>query len=69
MRPGGLLLFETFVHSPSGAPSGEAGINPAYVLEPGELRVAFADWEVLDYQEREQDGRWVAGLAARTTGE
>jgi len=65
LRPGGVLLLETFVRAPSGA----AAINPAYVLERGELRAAFADWEVLDYAEREREGRWVAGLAARKRGE
>jgi tellurite methyltransferase len=61
LRPGGLLLMETFVQPPSG----RADMNPAYVLQPGELRAAFADWEVLDYAEGERAGRWVAGLAAR----
>jgi SAM-dependent methyltransferase len=68
LRPGGVLLLETFVRPPDGAASGAAPVNPAYVLAPGELRAAFADWEVLDYAEREQDGRWVAGLAARNPG-
>ena len=70
LRPGGLLLMETFVQPASGPPTGgpprgAPAINPAYVLVPGELRAAFADWEILDYQESKRDGRWVAGLAAR----
>ena len=65
LRPGGLLLLETFAQASREPPTGQPAINPAYVLAPGELRAAFADWEILDYQESERDGRWVAGLAAR----
>jgi len=62
LRPGGLLIMETFVALPGRA---EPGINPAYVLQPGELRAAFADWQVLDYREGEREGRAVAGIVAR----
>lgn len=40
LRPGGLLFFETFVHQ-------EAGDTPPYLLEPGELQQAFADFEIV----------------------
>jgi tellurite methyltransferase len=40
LRPGGLLFFETFVHQ-------EAGDTPPYLLEPGELHQAFADFEIV----------------------
>ena len=40
LRPGGLLFFETFVHQ-------EAGDTPAYLLVPGELHQAFADFEIV----------------------
>jgi hypothetical protein len=62
LRPGGQLLLETFVQLPGRA---EPSINPAYVLQPGELRAAFANWEVLDYREGERGGRVVAGIMAR----
>ena len=62
LKPGGLLIMETFVHAPGGA--GPA-INPAYVLQPGELLAAFADWEVLAYREAERAGRAVASIVAR----
>ena len=67
LRPGGLFIMETFVRSPA---SEAAGVNPAFLLEPGELRAAFADWPVLDYREAEGGahgggGRLVAGLVAR----
>jgi tellurite methyltransferase len=48
LRPGGVLFFETFMRPTDGSPP---AINPAHVLEPGELRAAFADWEVLAYHE------------------
>ena len=49
LRRGGVLLYETF----SRAHVEELGkpFNPAYVLDRGELREAFADLEVLDYRE------------------
>ena len=53
LRPGGLLIMETFVHA--------AGMNPAFLLEPGELRAAVAGWEVLAYREGE-----VASVVARS---
>ncbi len=67
LRPGGLLVFETLtrdmlVDMPD--------LEPGYLLEPGELRQAFADWEVLAYREAwiqsERGSRKaVASLAAR----
>lgn len=64
LKPGGLLFFETFVWGP-----GEGG-RREFFLEPGELRQAFADWEVLHYEERPrrrdaEDKRIVAALIAR----
>lgn len=40
LRPGGLLFFETFVHK-------EVGDTPTYLLQPGELLQAFADFEIV----------------------
>lgn len=41
LKPGGLLIFETFVkHDPDLA-------RPHHYLEPGELRDAFADFEII----------------------
>lgn len=40
LRPGGLLFFETFVHT-------GAGDTPSYFLKPGELRHAFADFNIV----------------------
>lgn len=47
-RPGGIVLYETFTieQAAIGHPS-----NPAYLLQPGELRRGFADFAVLHYEE------------------
>ena len=64
LRPGGLLLFETFVHVGNGE-------VPAYFLQPSELLHAFADFEVIHYAETAVSGhrsgnmRHVAQLIAR----
>jgi len=48
LRPGGVIVFETFTTEQRklGSPS-----NPDFLLEPGELHEAFRDFELLDYQE------------------
>lgn len=43
--PGGLLVFETFLRAQAGLGHPR---NPAFLLEPGELRASFADFEVLE---------------------
>ncbi len=70
LRPGGLLLFETFsVHEIE-----ELGgdVRRAFALERGELARAFAGWEVLLYEEgvfeREEGERGLARLIARKPG-
>lgn len=69
LRPGGLLLFETFVveQLATGHPR-----NPAYVLGPNELLRLAAGLRVLAYREGpvQRDGRQVhlASLAARAAG-
>ena len=62
LRPGGLLVMETLARGPTGA---TGGANPVYLLDPGELRAAFRDWQLLDYSEGERAGRFVASLVAR----
>ncbi|MDW8270536.1 MAG: methyltransferase domain-containing protein [Anaerolineae bacterium] len=49
LRPQGLLLYTTF-HTDLLRLPGE--FNPAYLLQPGELLLTFADWELLAYEER-----------------
>ncbi len=62
LKPGGLLIMETFVRPPAGA---DPALNPAYVLQPDELRAAWADGAVLAYREGERAGRYVASIVAR----
>jgi SAM-dependent methyltransferase len=66
LRPGGLFVMETYLQPPQGpaplaAHDAGAQLNPAYLLAPGELRAAFAGWQILDEQEDER----TAGLVAR----
>jgi len=67
LRPGGLLVFETFVTEQArhGPPR-----NPAHLLEPGELPARFAGvLEVVDYREgpaqRNEKTVHIASLIAR----
>jgi len=58
LRPGGVLIYATFNASRSETHS---DVNPAYLLQPGELRTAFPGLVVTDSDER--DG--MSYLAAR----
>ena len=66
VTPGGIVVFETFLREQAqlGHPR-----NPAFLLEPGELRAAFADFDVLAEEEglAEADGEraYLARLVAR----
>jgi tellurite methyltransferase len=64
LRNGGLLLYETFTVEQLrfGKPR-----NPDYLLQPGELRHMFADWEIIHYFEgiKENPIRAVAQLITR----
>jgi tellurite methyltransferase len=67
LRSGGVLIFEsltrdTLIYRPD--------FNPDFLLAPGELRHAFADWEVLVHREGwinpgREHPRAVASLVAR----
>jgi tellurite methyltransferase len=45
LKPGGWLLFETFVQD------SRRRCNPAHTLESGELFTAFQDWNILHWME------------------
>jgi len=62
LRPGGLLVYETFTRAQArrGKPT-----NPAFLLEPGELRVLTRGLAVVDEREGEFDGRDVASIVCR----
>lgn len=48
LKPGGILVFETLARPMRTV---RPDLNPAHLLEPGELRAAFAGWEILVYRE------------------
>jgi tellurite methyltransferase len=51
LRPGGLLILHTFLHTPGG-PLTASRSNPAHALQPGELERTFASQlEILDLTE------------------
>ena len=62
LRPGGLLVYETFTADQAalGHPR-----NPRFLLQPGELRDAFPALRTLAYQEGFFDGAHLARLVAR----
>ncbi|MFN5297764.1 MAG: class I SAM-dependent methyltransferase [Planctomycetaceae bacterium] len=67
LRPGGWLIYQTFVSPPpSAAPGTKSPKNPAHVLGPGELKQLFA-LTTIDYQETQQLEGWMASLAAQRT--
>jgi SAM-dependent methyltransferase len=62
LKPAGMLLFETFTSAQlnySGGPR-----NPAYLLDPGELRMAFSELHLLFYRELNA-GQGIASLVAQ----
>jgi SAM-dependent methyltransferase len=68
--PGGLLIFETMnVDILALKPD----IDPVYLLQPGELRAAFSNWDILDYYEgllrdSRNMNRPIVRMAARQPG-
>jgi 2-polyprenyl-3-methyl-5-hydroxy-6-metoxy-1,4-benzoquinol methylase len=62
LRPGGLLVYETFTQAQvrRGKPK-----NPAFLLEPGELRALTAGLAILAWREGEFGGRDVASIVCR----
>ena len=67
LRPGGVLFIESLTQEMRRL---QPDIDPAYLLAPGELRRAFADWEILVYREGLEESRGgrphpVASLVAR----
>jgi tellurite methyltransferase len=62
LRPGGVVLFETFTRAQLEFAGGPR--NPAHLLDLGELRNAFPRLEVLFYREL-RAGQGIASLVAR----
>lgn len=64
LRPGGWLLYETFIERQAAA--GRKPRRPEHLLRSGELLQAAAGLEIVEYREGEtEDGDWTAALAAR----
>jgi SAM-dependent methyltransferase len=61
LRPGGMLVYETFTRGQAqrGKPT-----NPAFLLEPGELRELVAPLEVLVEREGDFEGKMLASVIA-----
>ncbi len=66
LQPGGMVLFETFTRAQLNYSAGPR--NAAYLLEPGELRAAFPDLNVLFYRELNA-GQGIASLVAQKSQE
>jgi hypothetical protein len=62
VKPGGVVLYETFTVFQLQYETGPRSRH--HLLEPLELRQAFAGWTILDYEEVSQPDA-VARLAAR----
>lgn len=65
LKPGGLLVFETFLYTEQAAGASD---NPEHYLRPGELRRAFAGYEVLHSGRHAAHDRTLEQLVARKTG-
>lgn len=63
LRPGGVLLYETFTADQAALPEGPA--NPDFLLQPGELEQLVRPLEVLRSREGEFHGRRLSAVAAR----
>ncbi len=64
LRPGGLLLFETFTVDHI-APHRERPLRREYLLERNELLHSFSNLHIIRYTEDMMDGSAVASLVAR----
>ena len=62
LKPGGMLVYRTYTIHRINAPGGPA--DPAYLLQPGELRQAFHSLEILHYNET-TTGKAAAELVGR----
>ncbi|MES0372084.1 MAG: class I SAM-dependent methyltransferase [Mariprofundaceae bacterium] len=59
LKPGGLLMFETYTIKHQADNKGR-NMNPLFLLKPEELKEAFPMFEVLVYQEQEATARLLA---------
>jgi tellurite methyltransferase len=66
LRPGGLLLIDTFLDD--GSPNAEGPSNTSFLLAPGELLVAFPGFDILLYEERRSATSRATLLARKAFG-
>ena len=64
LRPGGVIIYESFTINQL-KNKGEENWPEKYLLQPGELKAAFADFEILHYSESNDGKQAVASLIAR----
>lgn len=64
LRPGGLVIYETYTVAQLDIPEAHH-LRREYLLEPGELRTMFEEFEILEYTETADDHEAVASLIAR----
>ncbi len=64
LKSGGMLIYRTYTIDRMNVPGGPT--DPAYLLQPGELREAFNELDVLYYRET-KTGKAAAELVARKT--
>ncbi len=62
LRPGGVLVYETFI---SGQAERGKPTNPAFLLEPGELRRLVQPLDVIAEREGEFEGKMLSSVIAR----
>lgn len=51
LRAGGWLMYETFLAEAKAQPERCDSVSEHYLLKPDELRIAFADFEIIYYRE------------------
>lgn len=64
LKPGGTLLYETFVEGPNHTVGGHVR-NPAFVLQREELPTLFPNWNVIEYSEIQLNDHYVARLRSQ----
>ncbi|GAB4440500.1 MAG: class I SAM-dependent methyltransferase [Anaerolineae bacterium] len=65
LRPGGFLLYETFTLKQLEKPYHRGSSRAGFYLRPGELRAAFAGFNVLYYDEGDHQDKATAQLLAQ----
>jgi SAM-dependent methyltransferase len=67
LKPGGWLVYETFLAGAEPAPDGHA-VRREFLLEPDELNDAFVDFEIRFYAENREQAKATAQLLAQKPG-